>query len=92
MPLPPRVPPTRRQRPRSEDGRPRRRRSAEPSTPPRRQRRRPALGQPAPRRPPKQDDALDLGATVLPILAKTYWKQGVAVLVLIALVVWLLVR
>ncbi len=32
------------------------------------------------------DDALDLGATVLPILAKTYWKQLVgAVLVLLVL-------
>ena len=41
--------------------------------------------------PPKQDDALNLGAAVLPILARTYWKQGLAVLVLIALVVWLLV-
>ena len=26
--------------------------------------------------PPAQDDALDLGATVLPILLKSYWKQG----------------
>lgn len=41
---------------------------------------------------PKQDDAINLGTTVLPILAKTYWKQGLAVLVLIALVVWLIVR
>jgi carbon monoxide dehydrogenase subunit G len=40
----------------------------------------------------KQDDALDLGATVLPILARTYWKQGVALLLVIAIVVWLLVR
>ena len=41
---------------------------------------------------PQQDDAIDLGATVLPILARTYWKQGLAVLVVVALVVWLLVR
>ena len=27
------------------------------------------------------DDAIDLGSTVLPILVKTYWKQGLAVLV-----------
>lgn len=40
---------------------------------------------------PPQDDALDLGATVLPILAKTYWKQALVVLVMIGLVVWLLV-
>ncbi|MCW2868379.1 MAG: carbon monoxide dehydrogenase subunit [Marmoricola sp.] len=33
-----------------------------------------------------QDDALDLGATVLPILARTYWREGViAVLVLLLL-------
>ena len=29
--------------------------------------------------PPDQDDALDLGATVLPVLAKAYWKQALAV-------------
>ena len=45
-----------------------------------------------PKPAPERDDALNLGTTVLPILAKTYWKQGVAVLVVIALVVWLLVR
>jgi len=45
----------------------------------------------APRRtptppPPVEDDALDLGATVLPILARTYWKQVVgAVLILLVL-------
>jgi carbon monoxide dehydrogenase subunit G len=32
------------------------------------------------------DDALDLGATVLPVLAKAYWKQAVGVL----LVLWVL--
>jgi carbon monoxide dehydrogenase subunit G len=40
--------------------------------------------------PPRQD-ALDLGATVLPILVKTYWKQALVALVVIAVVVWLLV-
>lgn len=34
------------------------------------------------------DDALDLGATVLPVLAKLYWKQGLGAL----LVLWLLAR
>jgi carbon monoxide dehydrogenase subunit G len=38
--------------------------------------------------PPPQDDALDLGATVLPILARTYWKQGAAVLAVVALIIW----
>ncbi len=28
--------------------------------------------------PPGNDDALDLGATVLPVLAKAYWKQAAA--------------
>ncbi|GGF53805.1 hypothetical protein GCM10011519_29640 [Marmoricola endophyticus] len=41
---------------------------------------------------PQQDDAIDLGATVLPILAKAYWKQALAAVVVIAVIVWLLVR
>ncbi|MGZ8736965.1 MAG: SRPBCC family protein [Nocardioides sp.] len=41
--------------------------------------------------PAKQDDALDLGATVLPILAKTYWKQALG-LVLVLLVLRRLFR
>ena len=44
---------------------------------------------PAPRQRPGQDDALDLGATVLPVLLKGYWKQGVAALVVVA--IWLLI-
>jgi uncharacterized protein len=46
----------------------------------------------APRPAPERQEALDLGATVLPILARTYWKQGLAVLVLIAVVIWLIAR
>lgn len=42
--------------------------------------------------PPAQDDALDLGATVLPVLLKGYWKQGAGALGVIALLVWLLRR
>ncbi len=38
------------------------------------------------------DDSLDLGATVLPILARTYWRQGLAGLGIIAVVVWWLRR
>ena len=34
------------------------------------------------------DDALDLGATVLPVLASTYWKQALGAL----LVLWVLIR
>jgi carbon monoxide dehydrogenase subunit G len=40
---------------------------------------------------PARQDALDLGATVLPILAKTYWKHALVVLVVIVVVVLLLV-
>ncbi|WP_028650406.1 SRPBCC family protein [Nocardioides halotolerans] len=36
-------------------------------------------------------DAINLGSTVLPVLARTYWKQGLGLLVLIVLVVVLLV-
>ena len=45
----------------------------------------------APRPVPAQDDALDLGAAVLPVLAKGYWKQGVGALAVL-LLVWRLVR
>ena len=48
----------------------------------RRPRRAPARRRP---RPPRADDALDLGATVLPVLVKSYWKQGAAGLAVVAL-------
>ena len=44
---------------------------------------------PAPANPPTE--ALDLGSAVLPVLAKTYWKQGVGLLVVLALL-WRLLR
>ena len=47
---------------------------------------------PPPARPAKADDAINLGSTVLPILVKTYWKQGLAALVVIAVIVILIVR
>jgi uncharacterized protein len=37
----------------------------------------------------KKDDALDVGATVLPILIRTYWKHALAALAVIVLVIWL---
>ncbi len=47
----------------------------------------------APRGPsPREDDALDLGAAVLPVLLKGYWKQGLVGLVVLAVVVRLLRR
>jgi carbon monoxide dehydrogenase subunit G len=41
--------------------------------------------------PPAQDDALNLGAAVLPVLAKGYWKQGLGGL-LVILLVWRVLR
>ena len=41
--------------------------------------------------PARADDAINLGSTVLPILLKTYWKQGVGLLAVIALIVILIV-
>jgi carbon monoxide dehydrogenase subunit G len=38
---------------------------------------------------PEQDDALDLGATVLPILARTYWRQFAAGVLFLLVVRWL---
>jgi uncharacterized protein len=38
--------------------------------------------------PPGQDDAIDLGATVLPVLVRSYWKQGLGVLGILALIIW----
>lgn len=45
----------------------------------------------APPPPPPGEDALDLGATVLPVLAKTYWRHALAA-VLVLLVVRRLLR
>jgi uncharacterized protein len=37
------------------------------------------------------DDAINLGSTVLPILLRNYWKQGLAVIVVVAVIVILVV-
>ncbi|MEO5662561.1 MAG: SRPBCC family protein [Nocardioides sp.] len=42
---------------------------------------------PRPPTPPREPEALDLGSAVLPILAKTYWKQAVGALAVL-LIVW----
>jgi uncharacterized protein len=47
---------------------------------------------PPPPADPPADDALDLGATVLPVLARSYWRQGVAVLVGLLVVITVLRR
>ena len=39
---------------------------------------------------PRQHDALDLGATVLPVLVKSYWKHAVAAFAVIVLLIWLI--
>jgi carbon monoxide dehydrogenase subunit G len=40
----------------------------------------------APRAVPPDDDALDLGATVLPILVRTYWKPALAALLVLLVI------
>jgi uncharacterized protein len=45
-----------------------------------------------PRVPAPADDALDLGTTVLPVLARTYWKQAVGALVALLLLWWVVSR
>ena len=40
--------------------------------------------------PAPSDDALNLGSTVLPVLLKTYWKQALAALVVLAIIIWLI--
>ena len=42
--------------------------------------------------PPQKDDALNLGATVLPVLAKAYWKQALAGVVVVGVIIWLIGR
>jgi hypothetical protein len=38
------------------------------------------------------DEALDLGRTVLPVVARAYWKQALVAVIVIAVIVWLIVR
>ncbi len=53
----------------------------------------PATPSPATPRPSAgSDDALDLGKTVLPVLARAYWKQGLVVLVVLVVLIWLIAR
>jgi carbon monoxide dehydrogenase subunit G len=46
---------------------------------------------PRPVAPPREPEALDLGSAVLPVLAKSYWRQGLAGLVVLVLL-WRLLR
>jgi carbon monoxide dehydrogenase subunit G len=44
----------------------------------------------SPTSPPAGEDAIDLGATVLPVLVKSYWKQAaIALVVVLALIRWI---
>jgi carbon monoxide dehydrogenase subunit G len=52
----------------------------------------PEAGPPTPSAPPRQEDALDLGAAVLPVLVKSYWKQGAVALVVLAIIWWWVAR
>jgi carbon monoxide dehydrogenase subunit G len=47
---------------------------------------RPAPERPAPEPPAPEPAALDLGSTVLPVLAKAYWKQAVAAIAVVVIV------
>ena len=38
------------------------------------------------------DDALNLGTTVLPVLIKSYWKQAVAGVVVVGVIIWFVTR
>ena len=42
--------------------------------------------------PPQKDEALNLGATVLPVLAKSYWKQALAGVIVVGVIIWLIGR
>ena len=42
--------------------------------------------------PPAQDDSLDLGAAVLPVLAKSYWKQAAGALGVLLVLWWVVSR
>jgi carbon monoxide dehydrogenase subunit G len=46
----------------------------------------------APSPPARADEAINLGSTVLPVLVKTYWKQGLGALVVIGIIIWLIAR
>jgi carbon monoxide dehydrogenase subunit G len=48
--------------------------------------------EPAPAPIPSSNDALDLGATVLPVLVKSYWKPAAAGALVVAVLVWLISR
>jgi carbon monoxide dehydrogenase subunit G len=48
----------------------------------------PAMAAPQAAPIPQQDDAIDLGSAVLPVLARTYWKPALGAVVTIGVVLW----
>jgi len=54
--------------------------------------RKPVAPPPMPPARRREPEALDLGSAVLPVLAKTYWKQALGVLAVLALLWWLVKR
>jgi len=54
--------------------------------------RKPAAPPPMPPARPREPEALDLGSAVLPVLAKTYWKQALGVLAVLVVLWWLVRR
>jgi hypothetical protein len=50
----------------------------------------PATPPPMAPAPPPRQEAINLGTTVLPVLARTYWKHALVVLLIVVLVIWLL--
>ncbi len=46
----------------------------------------------APRAAPAQDESIDLGSTVLPVLVKTYWKPVAGAVVALVVLSWLIRR
>jgi carbon monoxide dehydrogenase subunit G len=54
--------------------------------------RRPVAPPPMPPARPRESEALDLGGTVVPILAKAYWKQALGVLAVLVVVWWVVKR
>ena len=43
---------------------------------------------PPPTQHPSPDEAIDLGSTVLPVIAKAYWKQGAGALAALLVILW----
>jgi carbon monoxide dehydrogenase subunit G len=42
--------------------------------------------------PTRADDTLNLGSTVLPVLAKSYWKPALGAVVVIGVIIWVVTR